>query len=336
MSIRAARIIGSGSYLPERRMSNAELAERMDTTDAWIRTRTGISERRLAAEGALTSDLALKASEQALAHAGVAADTLDFILVATTTPDLVFPSTATILQRKLGANRRQMPAMDIQAVCAGFIYALALADSLIGSGAAQRVLVVGAETMSRIVDWSDRTTCILFGDGAGAVVVEGCETDKKGILSTHLHADGAYEELLRTEGGISHGLATHPLHPEGPGMPGGGLVRMRGNEVFKQAVKTLESVVDETLLAHGLDKSHIDWLIPHQANLRIIERTAKRLGMGMERVVVTVDRHGNTSAASVPLALDEAVRDGRVQPGQLLLLEAFGGGFTWGSALIRW
>lgn len=317
-------------------MSNAELAERMDTTDAWIRTRTGISERRLAAEGALTSDLALKASEQALAHAGVAADTLDFILVATTTPDLVFPSTATILQRKLGANRRQMPAMDIQAVCAGFIYALALADSLIGSGAAQRVLVVGAETMSRIVDWSDRTTCILFGDGAGAVVVEGCETDKKGILSTHLHADGAYEELLRTEGGISHGLATHPLHPEGPGMPGGGLVRMRGNEVFKQAVKTLESVVDETLLAHGLDKSHIDWLIPHQANLRIIERTAKRLGMGMERVVVTVDRHGNTSAASVPLALDEAVRDGRVQPGQLLLLEAFGGGFTWGSALIRW
>ncbi|MBF0584561.1 MAG: ketoacyl-ACP synthase III [Magnetococcales bacterium] len=327
--MRSARIIGCGSYLPAKVLTNAELALRLDTTDEWIRSRTGITERRIAAAGEMTSDLAVAAANKALAHAGVGADSLDFILVATTTPDLIFPATATIVQRKLGATRLQMPACDIQAVCAGFIYALAMADSLIRAGSARRVLVIGAETMSRLVDWQDRSICILFGDGAGAVVVEGSTEPGSGILSTHLHADGSYEQLLCTDGGISQGLLV------GSGS-GSGLARMRGNEVFKQAVMALEGVVDETLAANGLEKSQIDWLVPHQANIRIIHSTAKRLGMQMDRVVVTVDRHGNTSAASVPLALDEAVRDGRIQPGQLLLLEAFGGGFTWGSALVRW
>ncbi len=329
MTMRSARIIGTGSHLPERSLTNAELARQLDTTDEWIRSRTGIAERRIAAPGELTSDLAVKAAEQALSQAGITAESLDFILVATTTPDLVFPSTATIVQRKLGAGRFLMPACDIQAVCAGFIYALSLADSLIRSGSARRILVIGAETMSRVVDWQDRSTCILFGDGAGAVVVEGSPEPGQGILSTHLHADGSYEALLRTDGGISHGLLVDPTS-------GRGLAQMRGNEVFKQAVKALEGLVDETLAANGLNKSQIDWLVPHQANIRIIHSTAKRLGLPMERVVMTVDRHGNTSAASVPLALDEAVRDGRIQPGHLLLLEAFGAGFTWGSALIRW
>lgn len=329
MTIRSARIIGSGSYLPERVLTNATLAQQLDTTDEWIRSRTGITERRIAAPGEFTSDLAVEAAKQALAYAGVAADSLDFILVATTTPDLIFPATATIVQRKLGANRLQIPAFDIQAVCAGFIYALAMADTLIRAGTARRVLVIGAETMSRLVDWQDRSTCILFGDGAGAVVVEGSTEAHSGILSTHLHADGSYENLLRTDGGISQGLLVDPTS-------GRGFAQMRGNEVFKQAVQALEGLVDETLTANGLKKSQIDWLVPHQANIRIIHSTAKRLGMGMDRVVVTVDRHGNTSAASVPLALDEAVRDGRIQPGHLLLLEAFGGGFTWGSALVRW
>ncbi|MEO5339647.1 MAG: ketoacyl-ACP synthase III [Magnetococcus sp. MYC-9] len=324
-----SRIIACGSCLPEQILTNEALASRLDTTDEWIRSRTGIVERRIAAAGELTSDLAVKAAERALDHAGIGADTLDFILLATTTPDLVFPATATIVQHKLGIAGLMAPAMDVQAVCAGFIYALALADSLIRSGSARRVLVIGAETMSRVVDWQDRSTCILFGDGAGAVVVEGCGEAERGILSTHLHADGRHRELLYADGGVSHGLLVNPD-------AGRGLTRMRGNEVFKQAVKALEGVVDETLAAHGLQKSQIDWLVPHQANIRIIHSTAKRLGMGMERVVVTVDRHGNTSAASVPLALDEAVRDGRIQSGQLLLLEAFGGGFTWGSALVRW
>ncbi|MBF0459823.1 MAG: ketoacyl-ACP synthase III [Magnetococcales bacterium] len=329
MTIRVARIIGSGSYLPERTLTNAELASSLDTTDEWIRSRTGIAERRIAAPGEWTSDLAVLAAERALAYAGIAADSLDFILVATTTPDLIFPATATIVQRKLGATRRQVPAFDIQAVCAGFIYALSMADSLIRSGAARRVLVIGAETMSRIMDWRDRATCILFGDGAGAVILESCAEPGRGILSTHLHADGSYEELLRTDGGLSRGLLVDAAS-------GRGFTHMRGNEVFKQAVKALEGLVDETLTANGLEKSQIDWLVPHQANIRIIHSTAKRLGMAMDRVVMTIDRHGNTSAASVPLALDEAVRDGRIQPGQLLLLEAFGGGFTWGSALVRW
>ncbi|MEO5348251.1 MAG: ketoacyl-ACP synthase III [Magnetococcus sp. YQC-3] len=329
MNIRSARIIGSGSSLPERILTNEELSGRLDTTDEWIRARTGIRERRIAGPGELTSDLAVGAAQAALRHAGITADSLDFILLATTTPDLVFPSTATIVQRKLGASRLAMPACDIQAVCAGFIYALAMANSLIRSGASRRILVIGAETMSRAVDWNDRSTCILFGDGAGAVIVEGCTEPDRGILSTHLHADGSFEDLLRTDGGISHGLLLDPTS-------GRGLTRMKGNEVFKQAVKALEGLVDETLAANKLEKSEIDWLVPHQANIRIIHSTAKRLGLPMERVVVTVDRHGNTSAASVPLALDEAVRDGRIQPGQLLLLEAFGGGFTWGSALVRW
>ncbi|MBF0097368.1 MAG: ketoacyl-ACP synthase III [Magnetococcales bacterium] len=324
----AARMIGSGSYLPEQILSNAELAGRLDTTDEWIRTRTGITERRIAAPGEYTSDLALKAAQRALQMADVSAETLDFILLATTTPDLVFPATAVRVQRKLGV-KRQIPAFDLQAVCAGFIYGLSMADSLIRSGAARRVLVIGAETMSRAVDWQDRSTCILFGDGAGAVVLEATEEPQRGILSTHLYADGQYEDLLRTQGGISHGILLDPAS-------GSGFLQMRGNEVFKQAVKALEEIVDVTLAANGLDKSQIDWLVPHQANIRIIQSTAKRLGMTMERVVMTVDRHGNTSAASVPLALDEAVRDGRIQPGHLLLLEAFGGGFTWGSALVRW
>ena len=339
MTSRTARITGTGSYLPERCMTNAELSEVVDTTDAWIRSRTGVVERHIAAEGVRTSDLAVEAAHMALASAGVAAESMDFILVATTTPDLIFPSTATIVQRKLGANWKQMPAFDIQAVCAGFIYALAMADSLVCSGAAQRVLVIGAETMSRIVDWSDRATCILFGDGAGAVVVEADNQKDRGILSTHLHADGAYEDLLYTDGGVSLGQSViHPVPavPMEPRKPGRGFVQMRGNEVFKQAVKALRDVVDETLSANGMEKSQIDWLVPHQANIRIIKNTAKQLGLAMDRVVVTVDRHGNTSAASVPLALDEAVRDGRIQPGHLLLLEAFGGGFTWGSALVRW
>jgi 3-oxoacyl-[acyl-carrier-protein] synthase-3 len=328
MSIRAARIIGSGSYLPEQILSNAELASRLDTSEEWILTRTGIAERRIAAAGEYTSDLALKAAQRALQMADVSAETLDFILLATTTPDLIFPATAVRVQRKLGITR-QVPAFDLQAVCAGFIYALAMADSLIRSGAARRILVIGAETMSRAVDWQDRSTCILFGDGAGAVVLEATETPQTGILSTHLYADGQYEDLLRTQGGISHGLLQDPAS-------GDGFLRMRGNEVFKQAVKALGEIVDLTLAANGLSKSQIDWLVPHQANIRIIQSTAKRLGMTMERVVLTVDRHGNTSAASVPLALDEAVRDGRIQPGHLLLLEAFGAGFTWGSALVRW
>lgn len=336
MTVRTARIIGSGSYLPERCLSNAELSQMVDTTDEWIRTRTGVRERHIAADGEMTSDLAVKAAERALNHAGIAADSLDFILVATTTPDLIFPSTATIVQYKLGANRRYTPAFDIQAVCAGFIYALSMADSLIRSGSAKRILVIGAETMSRLVDWSDRGTCILFGDGAGAVVVEASDEGNQGIISTHLHADGAYEDLLRTDGGISRGLVMHPDHPGQASSIGSGLVQMRGNEVFKQAVKALGGVVDESLAANNLPKTAIDWLIPHQANIRIINSTAKRLGMTMDKVVVTVDRHGNTSAASVPLALDEAVNDGRIQPGNLLLLEAFGGGFTWGSALVRW
>ncbi|WP_130470239.1 beta-ketoacyl-ACP synthase III [Candidatus Magnetaquicoccus inordinatus] len=329
MPIRAARIIGTGSYLPEQILSNAELASRLDTTDEWIRSRTGISERRIAAPGEYTSDLACNAAQQALQMAGITADSLDFILVATTTPDLVFPATAVRVQRKLGATKRQMPACDVQAVCAGFIYALSIGDSLIRSGSAQRVLVIGAETMSRAIDWQDRATCILFGDGAGAAILEATTESDHAILSTHLYADGQYEDLLRTPGGISHGLLLDPSS-------GSGLLHMRGNEVFKQAVKALEEVVDQTLAANGLDKAQIDWLVPHQANIRIIQSTAKRLGMTMDRVVLTVNRHGNTSAASVPLALDEAVRDGRIQPGQLLLLEAFGGGFTWGSALLRW
>lgn len=320
-----ARIAGTGSYLPDKILTNDEISEFVDTSDEWIRDRTGIRQRHIAAEGQTTCDLAEHASLRALEAAGVAASELDLIVVGTTTPDIIFPSTACLLQHRLGANG--CAAFDVNAACSGFVYALAVADKFIRSGAATKILVVGAETLSRMLDWSDRGTCVLFGDGAGAVVLTAdAET---GILSTHLHADGGKKELLYNPVGVSAGFKPDEKNA-------GVRVLMSGNDVFKHAVKALDSVVDETLDANGLGRGDIDWLIPHQANLRIIQATAKRLAMPMERVVVTVDRHGNTSAGSVPLALDEAVRSGRVQRGQLVLLEAFGGGFTWGSALLRY
>lgn len=319
-----SRIAGTGSYLPEKVLTNDDLAAIVDTSDEWIRSRTGIEERHIAAEGQTTSDLAYEASLRALEAAGVDASQIDLIVVGTTTPDLIFPSTACLLQARLGALG--CGALDVNAACSGFIYALSVADKFIRSGDCKNVLVVGAETLTRIVDWNDRTTCVLFGDGAGAVVLQ--PDEDTGILSTHLHADGSKKELLWDPVGVSVGF--------GEGKNGGGALLMKGNDVFKYAVKALDSVVDETLEANGLDKGDLDWLIPHQANLRIIEATAKRLDMSMDQVVVTVDKHGNTSAGSVPLALDAAVRSGRVQRGQLLLLEAFGGGFTWGSALLRY
>ncbi|MFZ5635217.1 MAG: beta-ketoacyl-ACP synthase III [Pseudomonadota bacterium] len=320
-----ARIAGTGSYLPEKVLTNADLAKFVDTSDEWISARTGIRQRHIAAEGETTCDLAYNASMRALESAGVDASDLDLIVVGTTTPDLIFPSTACLLQHRLGANG--CPAFDVNAACSGFVYALTVADKFVRSGAAKTVLVVGAETLTRMLDWNDRTTCVLFGDGAGAVVLKADE--ETGILSTHLHADGGKKELLWNPVGVSTGFKPEEHNA-------GVRVLMAGSDVFKHAVKALDSLVDETLEANGLDRHDIDWLIPHQANLRIIDATAKRLDMPMERVIVTVDRHGNTSAGSVPLALDEAVRSGRVQRGQLLLLEAFGGGFTWGSALLRY
>ena len=320
-----ARIAGTGSYLPEKVLTNADLAQFVDTSDEWIASRTGIRERHVAAEGETTCDLAYHAALRALEAAGVAASELDLIVLGTTTPDLIFPSTACLLQHRLGANG--CPAFDVNAACSGFVYALSVADKFIRSGAAKTALVVGAETLTRMLDWSDRSTCVLFGDGAGAVVLKA--DSETGILGTHLHADGGKKELLWNPVGVSVGFK--------PDEPNAGVkVLMTGNEVFKHAVKALDAVVEETLAASGLDRSQIDWLIPHQANLRIIEATAKRLDMPMERVIVTVDRHGNTSSGSVPLALDEAVRSGKVQRGQLVLLEAFGGGFTWGSVLLRY
>lgn len=314
-----SRIAGTGSYLPERILSNAELEKMVDTTDEWIVTRTGIRERHIVADYEFTSDLALNAARKAIYAAGIDAQAIDLIIVATTTPDQVFPSTACLLQAKLNISR--CPAFDLQAVCSGFVYALATADNFIKSGAAKCALVVGAETMSRITDWTDRGNCILWGDGAGAVVLQASE--EQGIISTHLHADGNYARLLNVPSGTSH-------------QEGGKTIYMEGNAVFKMAVNTLDAIVDETLLANGLQKSDIDWLVPHQANIRILQSTAKKLGMGMERVVVTVAEHGNTSAASIPLALDVAVRDGRIKRGEILLMEAFGGGFTWGSALVKY
>ncbi len=305
-------------------LSNADLEKLVDTSDEWIRERTGIRERRIAGEGQTTCDLAEGAARAALEAAGVSPRELDLIVVGTTTPDLIFPSTACLLQQRLGANG--CAAFDVNAACTGFIYALASADAFVRAGRARRALVVGAETLSRMIDWTDRATCVLFGDGAGAVVL--AADAEPGVLATHLHADGGYKNLLYNPVGVSVGFRDEPNH--------GVRVVMTGNEVFKVAVKTLDAVVEETLAANGLAKSDIDWLIPHQANLRIIAATAKRLEMPMERVIVTVDRHGNTSAASVPLALDEAVRSGRIRRGELLLLEAFGGGFTWGSALVRY
>ena len=320
-----ARIVGTGSYLPEKVLTNEDISKIVDTSDEWITARTGIRERRIAAEGETTADLGYQAALRAMEAAGVEASEIDLIVVGTTTPDLIFPSTACLIQHRLGANG--CAAFDVNAACSGFVYALSVADKFIRSGASRTALVIGSETLTRMVDWSERTTCVLFGDGAGAVVLK-ADTET-GILSTHLHADGGKKELLWNPVGVSVGFK--------PGEPNAGVrINMAGSDVFKYAVKALDSLVDETLEANGLDRHDIDWLVPHQANLRIIEATAKRLDMPMERVVVTVDKHGNTSSGSVPLALDMAVRDGRIQRGQLVLLEAFGGGFTWGSALLRY
>ncbi len=320
-----SRIAGTGSYLPAKVLTNDDLAKIVDTSDEWIASRTGIRERHIAAEGETTGDLAFHAAVRAMEAAGVEASELDLIVLGTTTPDLVFPSTACLLQHRLGADG--CAAFDVNAACSGFVYALSVADKFIRSGSAKTVLVVGAETLTRMVDWTERTTCVLFGDGAGAVVLKA--DGETGILSTHLHADGGKKELLWNPVGVSVGFQENE--------PRAGVrIRMAGSEVFKYAVKALDGIVDETLEANGLDRHDIDWLIPHQANLRIIEATARRLDMPMDRVIVTVDKHGNTSSGSVPLALDTAIRSGNVERGQLLLLEAFGGGFTWGSALLRY
>lgn len=320
-----SRIAGTGSYLPEKILTNHDLEKMVDTSHEWIVERTGIEKRHIAAEGQSTCDLGEIAAKRAMEMAGKTADDIDLIVFATTTPDLIFPSTACLLQQKLGITGGGA-AFDIQAVCTGFVYALGVADKFIKSGSHKCALVVGAETLSNILDWTDRGTCILFADGAGAVVLEASE--EEGIMSTHLHADGQYESLLNTAGGLSRNKALLDS--------GGAYVQMKGNEVFRMAVNTLGRIVDETLEHNNLKKSDVDWLIPHQANIRIIKATAKKLKMNMDHVVVTVDQHGNTSAASVPLALDTAVRDGRIQRGETILLEAFGGGFTWGSALIRY
>lgn len=317
-----SRISGTGSYLPERVLTNADLEKMVDTSDQWIVERTGIRERHLAAEHETTSDMAVAAARQAIRAAGIDSAEIDLVIVATTTPDLVFPSTACLVQNKLGMSNGSA-AFDVQAVCSGFVYALSIADNFIHAGQARRALVIGAETLSRITDWNDRGNCILWGDGAGAVILEASETP--GIISSHLHADGRYKDLLHVNGGVSAGYADAK-----PTM------QMQGNAVFKMAVNTLDAIVDETLAANNLQKSDINWLVPHQANIRIIQATAKKLGMSMDNVVVTVDRHGNTSAASIPLALDTAVRDGRIQAGEIVLMEAFGGGFTWGSVLVKW
>ena len=316
-----SRIAGTGRYLPEKVLSNAELAQRVDTSDEWIRTRTGIRQRHIAAPHEATSDLALHASRAALAAAGIAPADVDIVIVATTTPDMVFPSTACILQAKLGA--RGGAAFDVQAVCSGFVYGLALADMLVGSGKAKNALVVGAEIYSRILDWTDRGTCVLFGDGAGAVVV--VPSAAPGILTSHLHADGHYAEILCVPGSVRNG--------ETFGTP---FVHMDGGAVFKFAVRVLAEVAGEALAATGMTAADIDWVVPHQANIRIMDATMKKLHLPHERLIVTVDLHGNTSAASIPLALDIAVRDGRIKAGQHVMLLGVGGGFTWGSVFLQW
>ncbi len=319
-----ARIVGTGGYLPDRVVTNAELEKTVDTSDAWIRERTGIEQRHIAAEGEFTLDLAEQAARRAIEAAGIQNSDIDLIIVATTTADQVFPSTACLLQSRLGVHG--CPAFDIQAVCTGFVYALSVADQFIRAGSVRTALVLGAETFSRIIDWTDRNTCVLFGDGAGAVVLK--RDNSPGILSTHLHADGDYASLLQVPKGISNNLTAV--------QSGTAYVEMAGSEVFRMAVKTLGAIVDETLAANHMNKSDIDWLVPHQANHRIIAATARKLGMPMEKVVQTVAQHGNTSAASIPLALDVAVRDGRINRGHTVLMEGFGGGFTWGSALVNW
>ena len=318
-----SRITGTGSCLPEKVLTNKELEKIVDTTDEWIRERTGITQRYIAGHEEFTSDLATRAALKAIEAAGKTTDDIDLIIVATTTPDQVFPSTACLVQNKL--NIHGCAAFDVQAVCTGFVYALGIADNFIKTGSAKCALVIGAETLSRIIDWNDRTTCVLFGDGAGAVILEASE--EAGILSTHMHADGSYEHLLKVPYGVSNGIE----HLKA----GEAFITMKGNEVFKMAVNTLGRIVDETLAANNMTKADIDWLVPHQANIRIINATAKKLRMSQDHVVITVDKHGNTSAASVPMALDTAVRDGRIQKGETVLLEAFGGGFTWGSALLK-
>lgn len=320
-----SRIVSTGSYLPERVMTNAELEQLVDTSDAWIRERSGIEERRIAAPGQTTGDLAVAAAQQAIETADIDPALIDMVIIGTSTPDAVFPSTASLIQQRLGIAP-QAVAMDVAAACTGFVYALSVADRFIRTGGATRALVIGSETFSRILDWQDRSTCILFGDGAGAVLLEA--TEEEGIISTHLHSDGAHVDLLQVPWGVSQG------YDQLTGTAG--MITMRGNEVFKVAVRTLGRLVDETLEASGFERADVDWVVPHQANIRIIGATARKLGISMDRVVVTVQKHGNTSAASIPLALDAAVRDGRIQRGELLLLEAFGAGFTWGSALVRY
>ena len=317
-----SRIIGTGSYLPEKVLSNHDLEKMVETSHDWIFSRTGINERHIAGENELASDLALHASRRAMESAGITADEIDLIIVATTTPDMLFPSTATILQSKLGI-KNSCPAFDVQAVCTGFIYALATADCYLKSGKYRHALVIGTEVLSRIIDWTDRSTCVLFGDGAGAVVLKSGETP--GILSSHLHADGSYNPILAAPGRVCNGK-----------IQGSPFVSMNGNAVFKIAVNVLEQVASEAIQANRMSPSDVDWLVPHQANIRIIEATAKKLSMDMDRVVVTVDRHGNTSAASIPLALDQAAREGRFREGETLLMEGVGGGITWGSLLLKW
>ena len=319
-----SRITGTGSFLPPKIMTNYDLESMVDTTHDWIVERSGIHQRHIA-EDETVSEMGEHACRLALEMAGKTANDVDLIVFATTTADLVFPSSASILQERLG-NTNGATAFDVQAVCTGFVYALGVADKFIKSGTHKCALVVGAEAMSRIIDWTDRGTCILFADGAGAVVLEADE--EPGIISTHLHSDGRHKKLLYVNGGISDERETY--------LKGEAYLQMAGNEVFRQAVNTLGRIADETLAANNMQKSDLDWLVPHQANIRIIKATAKKLKMSMDQVVVTVDKHGNTSSASIPLALDEAVRDGRIQRGQTILLEGFGGGFTWGSALIKY
>ena len=325
MTIRRSTVAGIGHALPKRVVTNAELAAKIDTSDEWIVERTGIRQRHIAGEGETTASLATLAAQDALSHAGLKASDIDLIVLATATPDLTFPATATQVQAALGMT--QGAAFDIQAVCSGFVYAVSIADKFLQSGSHQRALVIGSETFSRILDWNDRTTCVLFGDGAGAVILEAHEghgsLSDRGVLTTHLRADGRHKDKLFVDGGPSATMTT-------------GHLRMEGKEVFRHAVTFLAETIEESFRATGLTAADIDWFVPHQANRRIIDATAKKLGLGTEKVVLTVDRHGNTSAASIPLALATAVADGRIQKGQLVLIEAMGGGFTWGSALIRW
>jgi len=324
--LKYSRIAGTGSALPDKVVTNHDLESMMDTTDEWIQSRTGIRERRAIVDGETTVSLSEIACRRALEAADVDPKEIDLFVLGTTTPDLIFPSSACLLQPRLGLG--ECGAMDVNAACSGFMYALSIADKYIRTGDAKKVLVGGAETLTQMINWNARDTAVLFGDGAGAVVLEA--SDEPGILSTHIHASGKEADLLCTDVGVSRGFDRLQEND------GRAEIYMKGNEVFKFAVRTLGRIVDETLEANNVSKEELDWLIPHQANLRIISATARKLNMSMDQVVITVDRHGNTSAASVPLALDEAVRDGRIQRGQLMLLEAFGGGFTWGSALIRY